>query len=502
MFGHSTALLSGSKNYLLKSVIKLYRAYNQFEEVSEPFPSLIELQALIEADSMSYMRKSSNYRDTVLNRLEAMNLTAGTVFDCSRGYDLEELLKRDVVFEFDGLSRDVQNFLMEILFAYVFEYRLAQNQRDNGLRHLFFLDEGKRVFSVYKERQNASGLPEIDELTAKMREFGEGLVVGDQEPGKLTDSIKANTYTKVLLPLGDRKQFDEVADSLNLSDRQREYAQGLGTGEAVVQVGNSSPIPVSLDDYSLEKQVSEEDLEQSQADSWTSLSYESRSLTPGFKSIVAPGRSDEVESPEIVQDPQRELDLSGDADQFLKDVVKNPFRGLTDRYSDFPSSYKGNKAKNELVDNGVVVERKVHTEKGKRKLLQLTDKGREYAETELGLEVKHRGRGGVIHRYWQNQIKDLFEDVGWSAFLEKFDADVYVNMGNTELVVEVAMGDNPREIKHVEEHLERFDTVWIACRNQEVREGLRQRLAENSLEDNRVVFRLFREFNKDQPPST
>jgi hypothetical protein len=500
MFGHSTALLSGSKNYLLKSVIKLYQAYNLFEEVSEPFPSLFELQALIEADSMSYMRKSSNYRDTVLNRLEAMNLTAGTVFDCSRGYDLEELLKQDVVFEFDGLSRDVQNFLMEILFAYVFEFRLAQNQRDSGLRHLFFLDEGKRVFSVYKERQNASGLPEIDELTAKMREFGEGLVVGDQEPGKLTDSIKANTYTKVLLPLGDRKQFDEVADSLNLSERQREFAHGLGTGEAVVQVGNGSPVPVSLDDYSLEKQVSDEELERRQAENWTSLSYESRSLTPDFKSIVAPGRSDEVESPEIIEDPKQEVELSGDADRFLKDIVNNPFRGLTDRYSDFPSSYKGNKAKNELVDNGIVIERKVHTEKGKRKLLQLTEKGSSYAEDQLGLDTKHSCRGGVIHRYWQHQIKNLFEEAGWSAFLEKFDADVYVNMGNTELVVEIAMGNNPREIKHLEKHLDRFDTVWIACRNQEIREGLQQRLAENTLDDDRVVFRLFREFDSEQLP--
>ncbi|MXR40066.1 DUF87 domain-containing protein [Halobaculum sp. WSA2] len=500
MFSHSTALLSGSKNYLLKSVIKLYQAYNLFECVSPPYPSLFELQALIEADSMSYMRKSSNYRDTVLNRLEAMTLTAGTVFDCSQGYDLEELLKRDVVFEFDGLSRDVQNFLMEVLFAYVFEYRLASNQRDSGLRHLFFLDEGKQVFSVYKERQSASGIPEIDELTAKMREFGEGLVVGDQEPGKLTDSIKANTYTKFLLPMDDRRQFDEVADSLNLSERQREFAQGLGTGEAVVQVGNGSPVPVSLDDYSLEKQVSDEDLERRQADNWTSLSYEPRSLTPDFKSLVAPGRSDEVENPEIVEDPQGELDLSGDADRFLKDVVENPFRGLTDRYGDFPSSYKGNKVKNMLVDNGVVVERKVHTQKGKRKLLQLTEKGRNYAESELGLEVKRRGRGGVVHRFWQHRIKDLFEEMGWSAFFEKFDADVYVNMGNTELVVEVAMGDNPREIKHVEEHLDRFDSVWIACRNKEVREGLRQRLAENNLEDDRIVFRLFREFNSEQLP--
>ena len=87
----------------------------------------------------------------------------------------------DVVFEFDGLSRDVQNFLMEILFAGVYEYRMASGDRGDELRHVFLLDEGKQVFSVYKERQDAAGIPEIDQLTAKMREFGEGLIVGDQE---------------------------------------------------------------------------------------------------------------------------------------------------------------------------------------------------------------------------------------------------------------------------------------------------------------------------------
>ena len=219
IFGHSTALLSGSKNYLMKKVIELYQLYNLFNRVSAPFPSLHELELLIKSDGVNYVRKQSDYRDTLLNRLEAMNLVAGTVFDCSQGFSVEDLLQRNVVFEFDGLSRDVQNFLMEILFAYVYEYRLAQNHRGQGLNHVFFLDEGKRVFSVYKERQDAAGIPEIDELTAKMREFGEGLVVADQEASKLTDSIKANTYTKALLPTTGRKQFQAVAEAMNLSER-------------------------------------------------------------------------------------------------------------------------------------------------------------------------------------------------------------------------------------------------------------------------------------------
>ncbi|WP_336327584.1 ATP-binding protein [Halovenus sp. HT40] len=495
IYGHATSLLSGSKNYLMKKIIELYTLYNLFDKVSEPYPSLHELELLIKKQKVNFVRKASDYRDTLLNRLEAMNLIAGTVFDCNIGYPVEELLDQDVVFEFDGLSHDVQNFLMEILFAYVYEYRMAQNHRDEGLNHLFFLDEGKRVFSVYKERQDAAGIPEIDELTAKMREFGEGLVVADQEASKLTDSIKANTHTKLLLPTADRKQFQAVTDAMNLSGRQAEFAHDLATGEAVVQVGSRDPVPVKLENYEVKKEVTNRELEKQQAEKWSKLSSERRKTTKRFDDRIAPGRSEEVPETSIPDDPT-EIQVSKDADRLLKDVIKNPFKPLTKRYERFSSTYKGNKAKNELVDDGVVIERHVKAQDGKRKLLQLTEKGRDYAES-LNLEVKHRGRGGIIHRYWQHQIKEAFERQGWDAFLEKFDADVYVNMGDTELVVEVAMGDNPREIEHVQQHLEKgFDAVWVAGRNQEVLDGLKQRIEEEGLDLEQVAFRLVREYRE------
>jgi len=494
VFGHSTSLLSGSKNYLMRKVVELYRLYGLFDGVSAPFPSLHELELLVREDGINFVRKQADYRDTVLNRLEAMNLVAGTVFDCSQGVSVPDLLGCDVVFEFDGLGRDVQNFLMEILFAYVYEYRLAQGHRNAGLRHLFFLDEGKRVFSVYKERQSASGIPEVDELTAKMREFGEGLVVGDQEPGKLTDSIKANTFTKVLLPMGDRKQFEQVAGSMDLTQRQMDFAQSLEVGEAVVQVGNQDPVPIQVDDYSLSKQVSDEELRKQQQQRWNKLRFEERQTTQRFKERLS--NEDVVEKKQVPSDPQT-IDLSDDGVRLLEDVVRNPFKPLTERYSVFSSSYKGNKAKNELVEQGVVIERVVKTG-SQRKLLELTEKGRDHVEDSLDLEVKHRGRGGVVHRFWQHQIHDLFEEAGWPVFLEKFDADIYVNMGTTELAVEVATGDNPREIQHVEKHLDRDFQVWVACRNSDVRDGLQQRLADNDVPSENVVFRLFREFNDNE----
>jgi len=495
IFSHATALLSGSKNYLMKKVIELYRLYNLFETVSEPYPSLHELEMLIKSDGISYMRKQSGYRDTLLNRLEAMNLVAGTVFDCSSGYSVSKLLEKDVVFEFDGLSRDVQNFLMEILFAYVYEHRLSKNQRDQGLNHLFFLDEGKRVFSVYKERQDASGIPEIDELTAKMREFGEGLIVADQEASKLTDSIKANTYTKALLPTADRKQFNAVAGSMNLSERQTEFAHDIEVGEAIIQVGNHSPVPVNLRNRQVQKTRTDRELERSQRGRWNRLSYEQRKTTSQFDDVVAGEDRSPLEKG--VPDDPTEIELSDDATRMLEDVVENQFKPLSERYDTFSSSYKGNSAKTQLVDKGVVVERRVGAGE-KRKLLQLTEKGRDHAEQELDLDTEQTGRGGIVHRYWQHKIRETFEDAGWQSFVEKFDADVYVNMGTAELAVEVAMGNNPREIRHIEKHLDSEFLVWVVCRNTEILNGLKQRMKENGLDTDSVVFRLFRHFSDSE----
>jgi len=75
IFGHATALLSGSKNYLLKQLLTLYDYYDLFTAVEPPYPSLFELQQLLAADNINYVRKTADYCDTVQNRLDA--LTSG-----------------------------------------------------------------------------------------------------------------------------------------------------------------------------------------------------------------------------------------------------------------------------------------------------------------------------------------------------------------------------------------------------------------------------------------
>ena len=145
---------------------------------------------------------------------------------------------------------------------------------------------------------------------------------------------------------------------------------------------------------------------------------------------------------------------------------------VTDQYNRFSSGHQGNEAKKELRNAELVEEQQVTTDSGTRTLFELTEHGRDYADTHLELDTNQRGRGGITHRYWQHRIKELFEAAGWPAKRELFDADIYVNMHDMELVIEVAMAVDDREIEHVDQHLNRgFDRVWVVCRNVSVRDG-------------------------------
>lgn len=280
ILSHSTDLLSGSKNYVLTHIIELYKQYNLFKNLTEPYPSLNELESLMKGNKVNFVRKTSNYRDTVLNRIEPMTSVTGPVFNCSQGYKIPELLQKNVVFEFGGLNRDIQNFLQEALFAHVYEYLMANRKRGTGLELVLVMDEAKKIFSYKKEQSDAAGIPEIDDLFAKAREFGLGTIVSDQEATKLTDSVKANTDTKILLPTGDYKQFKSIADSMDLSQLQRQYSHRLGVGEAIVQHGFNRPVPVNMHYRDIKKTVSDNELQSRQAQKWKQLEYSLNNSNP------------------------------------------------------------------------------------------------------------------------------------------------------------------------------------------------------------------------------
>lgn len=186
--------------------------------------------------------------------------------------------------------------------------------------------------------------------------------------------------------------------------------------------------------------------------------------------------------------------LSDDAILLLQDVPEHPFVELTDRYDRLLNRYRGNKAKNELVEEEYVTEYRVEIQPVKRTLLDPTEKGRIYLASE-DIAMSVRGRGGIVHKFWQHRIKETFEPKATFTKIERLDADVYVEINELRLAIEVARSNRKREIEHVEKHLDNdFDGVVVACQNEHVRQALERRLAENDLLTDDVQLRLLRFF--------
>jgi len=489
VFCDTQELLGGSDRFLDEQLHHFQRQSSQ--------PTLLDLKNYIGNLSLPPQRRQFKYR--VKGSIGRLLRDSPHTFDVVEGYDLEELLKRNVVFEFDGLKKWAKNFLMEILIAWIYEYRKAQNHRGDGVRHVTFLDEAKTILSVYKEQQVASGLPEIDRMVAELREFQESLIVADQEANKLTDSIKANTYTKILLATGDAKEFRAMAESLKMDRLQERWARKLGVGQAVVQKGERDPVPVDLPNFELEKDITDEELVSRMSEEWRDLSFQP--LDSSTSESTEPAEDIEEESENAAESSEEaELDLSERGDRLLEDIAENPFKSVTDRYEEFSSRYQGDKAKKELLEKELVEEQTAKLKQGRMKLLELTDKAKDYLE-DLDVEVERSGRGGIVHRYWQHRVSDSLEEGGLNPVVEKSHADVFVNVDGEGVALEIAMGRNAREVEHISDRLDQgFDRVVTLCRNKSVKGFIEDKLDDVDVDRDKVDVLLLRQFFDAERP--
>lgn len=461
VFGHAHALLSGSKNFVMMQLHRLYELYGVFEG-NDTYPSMFELHELLNKTRYSLVTKDARYLETVRNRVNASVLAFDRVFDCADGLPIEELLNKNVVIELDGLMEDQQNFIIEIILVWIYNYRLAQGHRGE-LRHCIFFDEAKRVFDRNKERNYDAGLPIIDIMTDRAREFGEALIVADQEPSKLTDSIKANTFTKIMLSLGSGKDIQEMSRCMGLNAEQTDFSHMLRVGHGIGRISGNEPLQVQVPHVKLEKNVTD-----SEVLSQLMQNTDKFRISPR----VTPRKFEEyLEQPGKKKTDKEEL--SKEAWNLLLDINKNPICTLSERYNRMGlSACKGNKAKNELKQKGYVIEEEIKAggQGGRPKILEPTEKGNGHLLLNGHEPNEKNGKGGLEHRYWQKKIKEYFEDWGCNAQIELFigkkSVDVAVFCPNKKTIaIEIAMSPY-YEIENVRKDLAfGFDEIIVACRD-------------------------------------
>ena len=95
-------------------------------------------------------------------------------------FDEQKALEQPVVLELDGLSDHDKVFFTEALLLWIYEARKRESRRE-VFKHALLIEEGHHILSSRKERHEGAETI-METLLRQSREFGEAVLVLDQEP--------------------------------------------------------------------------------------------------------------------------------------------------------------------------------------------------------------------------------------------------------------------------------------------------------------------------------
>lgn len=179
------------------------------------------------------------YEGSLISRLD--NLTTGAkgrMLNTRNSIDINEMLDKKVVIELEDL-RDEQDkcLMMGLLIGRVAEAVKQRHKKDHSFQHLTLLEEAHRLLSKPQGGEDSSkrlGVELFANLLAEVRKYGEGLIIADQIPNKLTPEVLKNTNTKIIHRLFAADDRHAIGDTIGLDDEQKEFLTLLTAGEAIV----------------------------------------------------------------------------------------------------------------------------------------------------------------------------------------------------------------------------------------------------------------------------
>lgn len=454
IFGHVEGIWKGSTQFLLEAIDQVYNENNGRIKIEDVYNKV--------KSSRETTRKFQDYSSVVETRLYGILSTLGeTVNNYRNILNVEELLKHPVVLELDGLERNSANLIILWLFYWIYAYRRAKGIRGK-LLHVLILDEAKRVFTASEMYSQTtaeySGIPPADLICDEIRDFGEAIIASDQEPSKISDSLKANTYTKITSYLGNGKDLANISEAMDLGEEERQALANLERGEWLVKLAGryTKPFTMKSIDIPLEKDVTDEEIRVRMKPMLLELmSKENESVSSNKQTNIFP-------------------EISDDAWSLLSDVNYHPFKGLVARYQSLKLSVrKASLAKDELVNRNLVEE--VDIRLGVRRPTKFL------VPTNLGLTLLREnnedvglwnvvGRQGFEHQLYSVLIMYTYRKSGCEAYIEKViedrRIDVLVVIGEKRIAVEVELSDI--DIEEKSELLHYVDSLLVVVKEEDL----------------------------------
>ena len=364
------------------------------------------------------------------------------------------------------MAQGSKRFLIPTLCLWLYYVQLASADREK-LKLVIFVEEAHHIL-YRQERRAKETLMEM--LLRQCREIGIGIIVIDQHPHLISSAALGNTYTTLCLNQRDPSDINKAAGLSLVNDSDKRYFSMLPVGQAIVKLQDRwrKPFLIEVPLIKVRKGSVTDDLLER---------FLKGSLTiSGLRRIVNKATGG------YQIDLTHDKTLEEDDFELLQDVTDHKDDGVDVRYKRLGlNPDKGNRLKNQLVEQGVLEEAEVKSGRTQKLLLRITRE----AKTKLGLQ-DIQGRGSISHEYWKRFYSSFFKEKGYEVELEAPRGehgriDVLAKKDSESIAVEIETGRS-NVVRNVKQDLlARVSSVLVVATDEKALDKVERQLANAGL---------------------
>ena len=207
-----------------------------------PFPilrDLLEAAEQVVKEQGFDERLRQDYIGSIKARLQGLLVGAkGQIFNTLRSIDFSELIQRRVVIELEEIRNGAEkSLLIAFIMTNVIQALKNEHRKNSKFRHLTLIEEAHHLLTKADPSTSSNRRQAIEmfsDMLAEVRKYGEGLIIVDQIPNKLTPEVLKNTNTKIVHKLFAEDDKVAIGNTMALEPLQKKHLSRLEVGQAVV----------------------------------------------------------------------------------------------------------------------------------------------------------------------------------------------------------------------------------------------------------------------------
>jgi len=241
---HAYFVGEGVEYVLREAIDRVYEHCGFYDITKTETPTFYMVRDYVHKKKMQ--GRMSLWKTSAMRVLESLCFRhgLGSVVNGDTAWAHAQLLHSPIILELDLLSDSDKIFFVEAMILWLYEFRKNEGKREE-FKHALLIEEAHHILSRAKE--SLEGAETIIETSLRqIREFGEAVIVIDQEPSKLSNSIKANTYCKITFNLGNGDDMKDIASCIALTEEESGYIDLLDVGHAIVSLKGRIHVPLHV----------------------------------------------------------------------------------------------------------------------------------------------------------------------------------------------------------------------------------------------------------------